>query len=47
MANENRKLASIQEIEKIEPIKKADRLEVATVLGWQLRQCRSKRRYCY
>lgn len=36
MANENRKLASVQEIEKIEPIKKADRLEVATVLGWQV-----------
>lgn len=36
MANENRKLASIQEIEKIEPVEKADKLEVATVLGWKV-----------
>jgi len=31
----NRKLASIQEIIKIEPIEGADRIELAYVLGWQ------------
>jgi RNA ligase (TIGR02306 family) len=30
-----RKLASIQKIEKVEPHPNADRLELATVLGWQ------------
>lgn len=29
-----RKLASVQKIEKIEPIQGADRIELATVLGW-------------
>jgi len=31
-----RKLASIQKVEKIEPIEGADRIEKATVLGWNL-----------
>lgn len=31
-----RKLASIQEIKKIEPIEGADRIELATVLGWHV-----------
>lgn len=36
MPNENRKLASVQRIEKVDPVKDADRLEVATVLGWEV-----------
>lgn len=31
-----RKLASIQEVTQLAPIKKADRIEVATVLGWEI-----------
>jgi len=31
-----RKLASIQKIEKIEPIENADRIEVASILGWKI-----------
>ena len=36
MPNENRELATIQEIKKIEPIENADALEKATVLGWDV-----------
>ena len=36
MPNENRELATIQKISKLEPIEKADRLEKATVLGWDV-----------
>jgi hypothetical protein len=32
----SRKLASIQRIEKLEPIPGADKIEKATVLGWEL-----------
>lgn len=31
-----RKLASIQEIKDIQPIKGADRIEVATIMGWNV-----------
>jgi hypothetical protein len=31
----DRKLASVQKILEISPIEGADRIEVATVLGWQ------------
>lgn len=36
MPNENRELATIQKISKLEPIEKADKLEKATVLGWDV-----------
>lgn len=36
MANENRKLVTLERIEEIRPIENADRLEVAKVLGWEV-----------
>lgn len=36
MANAHRKMASIQEVKEIRPIEGADRIEVATILGWQV-----------
>lgn len=36
MANENRKLATIQTISSIESIPDADKIEVATILGWKI-----------
>ena len=36
MSQENRKLVSIQKIKDINPIKGADRIEVASVLGWKV-----------